>query len=228
MAKIIVIEGTDGSGKQTQAKLLADNLKAQGYSVLEQSFPNYESESSGPVKLYLGGHLSKTANEFNAYKASSLYMVDRLCTISALKDEICRADYVIFDRYVESNIVHQASKMDNKQEREKFINWDLETEYHLFELPRPDKVFFLNMPPEVSQKLRKERGILKVGEKQDIHEKDSEYLKRCYKYGMEVANLLKWEIIDCAKQGEPLERGEIAEKILNSVKNNKVEKENEK
>ena len=227
MAKIIVIEGTDGSGKQTQAKLLAERLKEEGFSVLEQSFPNYDSPSSAPVKLYLGGHLCERPEDFGAYKASSLYMVDRLCTTTMLKDKIAQSDYVIFDRYVESNIIHQASKMDDETERKRFIEWDYSTEYSLFKLPMPDVVFFLNMPPEVSQKLRQERGELKVGEKQDIHEKDPEYMKKCYTYGLEVAKTLNWRTIDCAKDNKPLNREDINNEIYQIVKNLKV-KDNEK
>ena len=219
MAKLIVIEGTDGSGKQTQAKLLADNLRAQGFKVFEQSFPNYDSPSSGPAKLYLGGHLGESATQFDAYKASSLFMVDRLCTVTMLKNKIDEADYVIFDRYVESNIIHQASKIDDEAERKKFIEWDYETEYTLFGLPKPKVVFFLNMPPEVSKKLREKRGVLKTGEKEDIHEKDLAYMQKCYDYGVYVAKLLNWQTIDCAKSGEPLSREEIADKILCNVKN---------
>jgi len=227
MAKIIVIEGTDGSGKQTQAQLLSQRLRDNGFSVLEQSFPNYASPSSAPVKLYLGGHMGEKATDFNAYKASVLFMVDRLCTTTMLKEQIDKSDFVIFDRYVESNIIHQASKMDDEAERKKFIEWDYNTEYNLFGLPRPNAVFFLNMPPEVSLKLRQQRGELKVGEKEDIHEKDPEYMKKCYDYGVYVAKYLNWEMVDCSRNGEPLERKEINNKIFEIVKNLKVEK-NEK
>ncbi|MBQ7453418.1 MAG: deoxynucleoside kinase [Clostridia bacterium] len=217
MAKFIVIEGTDGCGKQTQSAMLTERLRQQGKNVIVQSFPNYESLSSGPVKLYLGGHLCEKATDFDAYEASALFMVDRLCTIRQLEKTLKEDDVVVFDRYVESNFIHNASKIDDEEKRQEFIDWEIQTEYGLLKLPKPNIVFFLNMPFEISIELAHGRSELKVGEKQDIHEKDEEYLKHCSEVGMQIAKQYGWEIVDCAKDGKPKSIQDISDDIFSRV-----------
>ena len=217
MAKFIVIEGTDGCGKQTQTELLAENLRNAGRNVIIQSFPNYNSASSGPVKLYLDGKLCERATDFDAYKASVLFIVDRLCTITKLEKELDENDIVIFDRYVESNLIYHAPKIASAHERNKFIKWDLATEYEVLGLPKPTMVFFLNMPPEMSYQLAHARGELKTGGAQDIHEKDAEYLTRCWHCGLQLANNQGWTVVDCAIDGQIRTREDIADEIYGHV-----------
>ena len=136
---IIDIEGTDGSGKKTQTDLLYEFLVDEGYKCKRISFPSYDSPSSGPVKMYLGGELGDTANCLDAYQASTTFAVDRLITMKMIKlDEY---DYVLFDRYVPSNMIHQATKVRD-EELDNFIDWVKDFEYNKLSLPRPDKIIF--------------------------------------------------------------------------------------
>lgn len=212
--KIIVIEGTDGSGKQVQSKLLYDRLISEGKNVVLQSFPNYESSSSGPVKLYLAGELSSTAEEIDAYQASVLYAVDRFCTMKSLRNVYEDGGIIILDRYVQSNMIHQACKIVNEDERIKFLNWLNDFEFGLLKLPQPDKIIFLDVPPEVSKKLRESRKINKNGEKKDIHEQDDNHIIKAYNAGKWVSKFYSWNEINCIN-----EKGELKsiEEIHNSI-----------
>lgn len=218
---IIVIEGTDGCGKQTQATILCDKLNEIGLKALKMSFPNYESSSSGAVKMYLGGELCERADDFDAYQSSILFTVDRLCTMTKLQKDLTEQSgdvFLICDRYVESNLLFQASKLDGK-DKDKFADWLYGLEYDTVKLPRPEMIVFLNMPIEVSQKLAHFRTELKAGTKKDIHEQDDEYMRRCYNTGIHFANKNNWHIIDCAKENEPKSIADISKTIFDSVKN---------
>lgn len=212
--KIIVIEGTDGSGKKTQTELLYKHLKKSGEHVILQSFPNYESNSSAPVKMYLNGELGDNANCLDAYSTSALFAVDRVCTWQKLKEDYNQGATIIFDRYVESNTLHQAGKIDNKRERRKFVKWLDKFEFETLQLPRPDKIFFLDVPTEISKKLANERKGLKSGTKKDIHEQDETHLIRAYNAGKEVAKRYKWKIVSCVNENNELKSiEEIHEEI---------------
>lgn len=194
---IIGIEGTDGSGKQTQTSKLFERLINDGKEVVRQSFPNYDSESSGPVKMYLNQELSKTPDEISAYQASMFYAVDRFCTYKAeFGKDYNNGKIIIMDRYVQSNMLHQACKIGNLEERDKFLNWLENTEYGLFELPRPNVVVFLDMPPEANEKLMKGR-VFKTGNSKDIHEQDITHLEKAYNAGKYVAQKYGWIVISC-------------------------------
>lgn len=219
MGYIIVIEGTDGSGKQTQSVKLYERLKAEGHNVMRQSFPNYESNSSAPVKMYLGGELCSQASELDAYQTSSLFAVDRLCTyMKELKSHYEAGDVVILDRYTQSNMLHQAGKIKDVAERDKFLDWLDNFEFNELKLPRADKVIFLDVPPEVSIKLARERGELKAGTKQDIHEKDSNHLIDAYNSGKYVANKYKWTVVDCVQDGNLKSIEQIHNEIMKHIK----------
>lgn len=218
MGKIIVIEGTDGSGKKTQAQKLFERLKSEGYKVIQRSFPNYDSPSSAPVKMYLNGELGENAKDIDAYQSSSLFAVDRLCTMFSLKEFYENGGIIILDRYVSSNMVHQAGKIDDLKERDKFLEWLSDLEFNKLKLPRPDKVIFLDVPVEISKNLANHRKELKAGTHQDIHEKDKSHLQHAYCAGKYVAEKYNWKIIPCTKDGQILSIDEIAEKIYNSIK----------
>lgn len=211
--KIIVIEGTDGSGKATQAKLLFEFLKAKGEKAILQSFPNYESPSSGPVKLYLNGELGEHANDFTAYQSSVLFAVDRLCTMQKLNDFLENGGIVVLDRYVQSNMTHQAGKIANEKDRDAFLNWLNEFEFETLKLPKPDVVLFLDVPVEVSKCLANERKNLKAGTKKDIHENDKNHLENAYNAGKYVAKKFGWHVIPCTENGEIKSINEIHELI---------------
>ena len=175
--RLIVLEGLDGSGKATQAKLLAAHLAAQGFSVREVTFPNYESDSSALVKMYLAGQFGDKPDDVNAYAASSFYAVDRYASYKKDWGSFYEnGGIVIADRYTTSNAVHQCSKLPPEQ-WETFLGWLFDFEFPLLGLPAPDKVIYLQVDPAVSQKLMTERYHGDESKK-DVHEKDIEYLAR--------------------------------------------------
>lgn len=198
---IISIEGTDGAGKHTQQQLLLKELQEKGYKVVDQSFPNYESDSSAPVKMYLAGEFGKDSNSLNAYQASVLYAVDRMCTYQKdLKSHYEDGKIILFDRYVQSNFIHQCSKIDDMNEKLKFIEWEENLEYDTLGLPKPDLVFFIEMPVEKSIELARARADYKNGQTKDIHEEDTEYLAKSYNNGLALAKELGWNIVHCVDE----------------------------
>ena len=200
MHKLIVVEGLDGSGKATQAKLLAAGLRSSGLPVTEVSFPDYASDSSALVKMYLAGEFGRKPDDVNAYAASSFYAVDRYASFKKNWEQDYRNGIVIADRYTTSNAVHQCSKLD-PAEWDRYLAWLFDFEYNKLGIPAPDLVIYLRVAPEVSQKLLAGRyeGNL---ERKDIHEKDVEYLRRCRAAAEYCAGKLGWKTIECAADGE--------------------------
>ena len=193
----LVIEGIDGAGKETQTRLLKEYLKSLGKKVVTQSFPNYGSDGCKPVQMFLDGKLSKTANEVNDYQSSVLFAVDRFCTMTQLNKTIYNDSVVVFDRYVSSNMLHQGGKIHNDAELEKFLKWLEEFEFEVMKIPRPDKIFFLSVPPEISLKLIAERKNLKSMTEKDIQESDDNHLKNAFETGTKISKMFGWEVIDC-------------------------------
>lgn len=217
MGKIIVIEGTDGSGKQTQAVKLYEALIKKGYNAMQISFPNYQSPSSGGVKMYLGGEFGENAKSIDAYQASVFFSVDRLCTMLKLKDFYENDGIIVIDRYVQSNMIHQAGKISDKKERERFLNWIDDFEFNVLKLPREDIVLFLDVPIKVSKSLANARKELKSGTKLDIHEKDEKHLADAYEAGKFVAKKFSWEIINCVEEEKMKSIEQIHQEILSKV-----------
>ena len=193
----LVIEGIDGAGKETQTRLLKEYLKSLGKNVITQSFPNYGTDGCKPVQMYLDGKLSKTANEVNAYQSSVLFAVDRFCTMTQLIKNITKDSVVVFDRYVSSNMLHQGGKIHNDEDLEKYLKWLENFEFEVMKIPRPDKIFVLSVPPEISMELIKQRKGLKSQTEKDIQESDENHLKNAYNTGMKISKMFGWEIIDC-------------------------------
>lgn len=213
MGKLIVIEGLDGCGKSTQLELLPQNLQKNGIASRSVSFPDYDSDSSALVKMYLGGKFGKKPGDVNAYAASLFYAVDRFASYKANWGEYYNQNGVIVSgRYTTSNAVHQTSKMDESEWKD-FLDWLYDLEYNKVSIPKPDKVIFLDMPIEVSQKLLSGRYNGDEGKK-DIHESDTEYLNKCRKAAMFTAQYSGWTIIPCSKDGEPRSIDDIAKDIL--------------
>ena len=199
MGYIIVIEGTDGCGKQTQSKALYQRLERLGLNVKIQSFPNYDSPSAAPVKMYLGGEFGSDTS-MDAYQASALYAVDRLCTyLKDLKSFYESGGIIVMDRYVQSNMLHQACKIGDRDEVDKYLDWLDKLEFGDFKLPRPNRVIFLDVPIEVSTRLMEERGIHKTGTVKDVHEQNADHLRKAYESGKYCANKLGWDIIPCTE-----------------------------
>lgn len=216
MGKLIVIEGLDGSGKSTQLDLLYENLKKKGVDCRTVSFPDYEHESSTLVKMYLAGEFGTKPGDINAYAASAFYAVDRYASFKKYWGEYYNnGGVVIAGRYVTSNAVHQNSKLP-KEQWEGFLNWLYDFEYNKMGIPSPDKVIFLDMPIEVSQKLM--TGRYKGDEnKKDIHERDTAYLEHCRQSAVFTAEYSGWTKINCAENGEARSIDDIASDVLKEV-----------
>jgi dTMP kinase len=216
MGKLIVIEGLDGSGKSTQLELLPKNLTENGIECRSVSFPDYDNPSSTLVKMYLKGDFGKKPTDVNAYAASCFYGVDRYASFNTAWGDFYNAGgTVVSGRYTTSNAVHQCSKLP-ENEWEDFLEWLYDFEYEKMAIPKPDKVIFLDMPIEVSQKLLSNR--YKGDEsKKDIHESDTEYLARCRKAALFTAKYSNWDIIPCSQNGEPRTIEEIANDVLKRV-----------
>jgi len=197
--KLIVIEGTDGSGKKTQTAKLHEYLKSQGKEVRVMSFPNYDSPSSALVKSYLSGELGLSADCLDPYQASILFAADRVCTMKQVHSKLDKPTTIILDRYTQSNMTHQAGKIKDTEELDKFLDWLDKFEFETLKLPRVDKVIFLDVPPDVSFKLSNERGQLKIGEAftQDIHEADLQHITDTYNAAKHVAEKYNWNVIQC-------------------------------
>jgi len=217
---LITIEGTDGCGKKTQVKRLYDYLKAKKHEVITVSFPNYDSASSGPVKMYLGGEFGETGDCMTAYQASALYAVDRMATMTKLMKSLEKPTIILFDRYVQSNMIHQAGKIKCEQELEDFLDWLDKFEFETLKLPRVDKTIFLDVPVEVSYRIASEREQMKIGEafSYDIHERDKKHLLESYIAGKFVAQKYDWEVINCADGDRLKSISDIHEMIKKVVK----------
>ncbi len=216
MGKLIVIEGLDGSGKSTQLELLPKNLSDNGIDCKTVSFPDYDNPSSTLVKMYLAGEFGSKPDDVNAFAASTFYCVDRYASYKASwGDFYNNGGTVIAGRYTTSNAVHQCSKLPESQ-WEDFLNWLYDFEYKKVGIPKPNKVIFLDMPIEVSQKLLSNRYNGDESKK-DIHESDTEYLSRCRKAAVFTAKFSNWDIIPCSENGEPRTVEEIAQDVLKSV-----------
>ena len=170
--KLYVIEGVDGSGKATQTELLYQALLAEGKPVRKVSFPDYDSPSSSLIKMYLNGEFGTDPQSVNAFATSVFFAVDRFASFRKDWQEFYEnGGIIIADRYVTSNLVHQAGKISDAAEKERYIQWLSDLEYNIFGLPKPDYVIFLDMPPAYSLKLRQQRNELKQGLTADIHKR---------------------------------------------------------
>lgn len=221
MGKIFVVEGSDGSGKKTQTDELYKRLLDEGHKVKKLEFPNYESDSSALVKMYLNGEFGTNPNDVNCYAASTFYAVDRFASyvkdwkkIYEEKDSI-----LIADRYTTSNAVHQTCKIEDNYKKEMFLNWLWDLEYVKMGIPKPDTVIFLDMPVGVSLKLMKERANKITNEtKKDIHESHAEFLKKSYDNALWLVKKYNWNKINCSVNGQPRTIENIHDDIYNVVK----------
>ena len=217
MGKLIVIEGTDGSGKSTQFQLLVQHLEAENRPFKRLVFPRYSEESSALIRMYLGGQFGTNPSDVNAYAASAFYAVDRFASY--------RQDWgkwyedgglVISDRYTTSNAVHQASK-EQGDDQARFLQWLYEFEYDKLGLPRPDLVIYLDMPTDYTEKLMRHRET-ETNTKADIHEKDLSYLATCRQTGRAAAEYYGWKIITCVQDGQMRSIEDIHAEICSLVK----------
>lgn len=203
MGKLIIFEGLDGSGKGTQAALTAQKLRQRGVTLRQVTFPDYDSESSALVKMYLSGRFGQKPDDVNAYAASSFYAVDRFASYKTDWGVFYReGGLVLSDRYTTSNAVHQCSKLPPAQ-WDGFLNWLFDFEYKKIGIPEPDLVLYLAVDPEVSQKLLENRYHGDESKK-DIQEKDREYMARSRAAAEYCARTLGWQRIECTCAGRAM------------------------
>lgn len=220
MGKLIVIEGTDSSGKETQTKKLYERLANEIEKVRKISFPNYESPACEPVKMYLAGAFGDNALNVNPYPVSTMFAIDRYASYKMDWESFYNAGGIIVtDRYTTSNMVHQASKIESIDEKSKYLDWLEDLEYSKIGIPKPDLVIFLNMPTEMAVKLMEARKNKITGEeKKDIHEKDTSYLKKSYDNACDIAKKYNWQEIKCVEDKRLKTIEEIGEEIYRLVK----------
>jgi dTMP kinase len=222
--KLIVIDGTDGSGKATQVALLEKRLKKDGKTVKIVDFPEYYKNFFG---AFIGHCLSEQYyNWINIHPkiASMAYAADRWESSESMRQWLKKGYIVIANRYVSANQIHQGGKIKNAKKRNDFIKWLDQMEYEVFKIPRPDITLYLDLPTKIVLQLLKKRDSSKMKreylkKKKDVHEKDVDFLinsrKSALKLEKEVPNFIK---IECSEKGEILSRETIHEKIYEQVK----------
>ena len=214
--KLIVVEGLDGSGKATQAKLAADALKRKGHRVRKISFPDYESDSSALVRMYLSGAFGSNPDDVNAYAASTFFAVDRYAGMKrdwgAFYED---GGILISDRYTTSNAVHQCCKLPENS-WDDYLEWLFQFEYGLLGLPAPDLVLYLSVPVSVNERLMTERYHGNE-QKKDIHERDTEYLMHAHAAADYCAQKFGWHRINCCFNGEMRGIEAIGADVLKAV-----------
>ena len=216
MGKLIVIEGTDGSGKSTQFGLLSQRLEGENTPFRRLVFPRYAEESSALIRMYLGGAFGTKPSDVSAYAASAFYAVDRYASYKQDWGQWYEdGGLVISDRYTTSNAVHQASK-EPAETRGDFLHWLYEFEYDKLGLPKPDLVIYLDVPTDWTEKMMRHREA-ETNTKADIHEKDLEYLATCRRSGRAAAEYYGWKIISCVENGQMRSIEDIHEEIYRLV-----------
>lgn len=216
MGKLIVIEGTDGSGKSTQFRLLTDRLESERVKFQKLVFPQYSEPSSALIRMYLGGEFGKSPSDVNAYAASAFYSVDRYASYRKVWGKWYEeGGLVVSDRYTTSNAVHQASK-EPEDKREDFLNWLYDFEYDKLGLPRPDLVIYLDVPTDFTEKMLRHRES-ETHTHADIHEQDMQYLATCRRMGRAAAEHYGWTVIRCVRNGAMRSMEDIHEEIYRHV-----------
>ena len=214
--KLIVFEGTDGSGKATQTALLCQELEKRGVPFRKLEFPRYQEESSALIRLYLGGAFGTDPSDVNAYAASVFYSVDRYASYKQDWGGFYESGgLLIADRYTTSNAVHQTAKLPPEQ-RDAFLDWLFDFEHRLLGLPEPTRVLYLDMPTEATERMMRRRES-DTHTTADIHERDEDYLRRCRKNAAHVVARCGWTRIDCAAGGQPRSIEEIHRDVMARV-----------
>ncbi len=221
--KLIVIDGTDGSGKATQIDLLIKHLKKDGHKVKVVDFPEYYSNFFGK---FIGHCLSEQYYNFvkiHPKIASVLFAADRFESGDKIKKWLQAGNIVVANRYASANQIHQGGKITNTKKRESFLTWLAEMEYGVFKIPTPDAVFYLSVPIPIVMKLIAERNKKNtrayLGKKKDVHEKDVKHMENSRKSALWLAKTQKgWIKIECVKNGEMEIRENIHEEIYEKIK----------
>ena len=219
MSLVIVVDGTDASGKKTQSDILCRTLGGKyGLRVRELSFPDYGDPSSTLVRMYLGGEFGKHPNDTNAYAASSFFAVDRYASFVRYwkKDYEDEKTVIFLNRYTTANAVHQLAKLSDPADKSAFLDWLYDYEFVKLGLPVPDLVFYLEMPPEFSKRLLEKR-CLETGANKDIHEADGAHLKAACDAAHFTARRWGWQVVPCVRDGVLRTREDIAAELEKSA-----------
>lgn len=201
MGKLIVIEGTDGSGKSTQFKKLTEHLEKDEIDFRRIVFPRYTEVSSALIRMYLGGEFGDKPGDVNPYAASTFYAVDRFASYKQDWEQYYeQGGVVLSDRYTTSNAVHQTSKLSGA-DRVEYLKWLYDFEYTKLGLPKPDLVIYLDVPTDFTEQMLRKREA-DTDTKADIHEKDMAYLAECRETGRFAAAHYGWTVIQCVKDGK--------------------------
>jgi len=214
--RLIVFEGTDGSGKSTQFARLCARMEAEGYAHRRLVFPQYQEESSALIRMYLRGEFGSSPSDVNPYAATAFYAVDRYASYKkSWEQDYQNGALFLADRYTTSNAVHQAAKLLGSARRD-YITWLSDFEYSRMGLPKPNLVLYLDLPTEKALALIRQRA--EQGGSQDIHEMDATYLAACRSAALEVADAEGWQLIPCLNEaGELRSIEEIQESVWQTV-----------
>ena len=216
MGKMIVLEGTDGSGKSTQFRLLTQYLESKGLTFQKLVFPQYAEPSSSLIRMYLNGDFGDKPHDVNAYAASAFYAVDRYASYKKVWGEFYEnGGLIVSDRYTTSNAVHQTSK-EPVDRQDNYLAWLYDFEYNKLGLPAPDLVIYLDVPTEFTETMMRRREQ-DTNTKADIHEKDMAYLATCRDTGRKAANYYNWHIITCVRDGKMRSIEDIHDEIKDCV-----------
>ena len=220
--KFIVIDGTDGSGKATQAKLLIAKLKKVGHKVKTIDFPQYENNFFGKVVgRYLSGEFGSSA-EVSPYLASVLYAADRFETKQKIEKWLQAGNIVIADRYASSNQIHQGGKISDSKKRKEFLDWLEIMEYGVFQIPRPDSIIYLDVPIEFNMQLLQNKSAQDKKQylkgKKDIHENDIQHLQDAKNSAIKlIQKNNNWIRINCIKNRKLMSIVEVSAIIWTKV-----------
>jgi len=225
--KLIVVEGTDCSGKETQTKLLVEKLNKENIKAVRLSYPVYDSPTGRIIgtcvlgkpemcENYLKenhGFFPEGGGNIDALAASAYYAADRRYNMPTMLKLLEEGYIVLADRYVSSNLGHRGGQIEDKEERLKFYNKIEKLEYEIMELPRPDYTFLLYLPYEYAYELKKHREELP-----DEAEKNINYLKNGEKTYLELAELYNYDLINCVKENKIRTIEDINEEVYQKVK----------
>jgi dTMP kinase len=217
--RFIVIDGTDGSGKATQTKLLVEELKLGGYPVEMTDFPQYGTKSAGLIEEYLNGKYGQVGPE----AASIFYAIDRFDASFKIKEWLKAGKIVIANRYVTANAGHQGGKISDDFDRLRFFKWLDNLEYNIFGIPKPDLNIILHVPAKMAQKLVDKKSSLDRkyvnGKKRDLHEADLKHLQNAEKVYMEIARLFpNTKLVECVAGGKLLDPQSVHNKVWELVR----------
>lgn len=219
MGKLFVIEGLDGSGKETQSNLLYEKLLTDGYKVMIISYPRYEKESSALVKMYLRGAFGNNPDEVSPYVSSTFYAVDRYASFKCeLESFYHEGGIIIADRYTTSNMVHQGGKISDECELSRFLDWLWNLEFELYKIPIPDRVYFLQIPLEHAlERIKQRANKITNQEKKDIHEDNYVHLQNAFVNANKLVKMYNWKIIKCLNENRCKTIEEINEELYTDI-----------